>query len=281
MQSAGDGIHGNTAAGKGEQRWRVTSCCCCSCERNELRYDVLQAGQESFLFSSRSTVVLPAWTLHSMSALSLMGVMARIPIAPPGLEQLVQVAGIRVKQTNSSFAFDGSTYDVLTPIGSLIYQARDERSCCGPRMDVGIFNAQGQSVVHLSVPDGCFTWETRLEVSSSTSGLLGYIDKKVTSFAASFDILDPSGRVVLKVKGPGWGEAFMSDTNYQVVSADKTAQVGIITRVWRGISTEMFSNKDNYMASFPLDLDVNMKAMLMACTLFIDLLREEEKRKNN
>ncbi|PIO14232.1 hypothetical protein AB205_0100170, partial [Aquarana catesbeiana] len=55
----------------------------------------------------------------------------------------------------------------------------------------------------------------------------------------------------------------------KVLSADKTRQIGVITRVWRGLSKEMFSSKNNYTIDFPMDLHVSMKAMLMACTLLI------------
>ncbi|PIO29623.1 hypothetical protein AB205_0130760 [Aquarana catesbeiana] len=89
------------------------------------------------------------------------------------------------------------------------------------------------------------------------------------------------GLLCLKVKGPGWGEGFMSDQDYKVLSADKTTQIGVITRVWRGLSKEMFSIKDKYTINFPMDLHVSMKAMMMACALFIDLLEEERRRRNN
>ncbi|KAM5126684.1 phospholipid scramblase 3-like [Mantella aurantiaca] len=204
--------------------------------------------------------------------------MAGFPVASPGLEYLFQVNGLFVKETRHSTFQSYCTYDLFGPDGRLAYQAAEQRECCGPRMDLRVNNAQGYNVLNLLVPSDFCSFDTKLQVSSSSGEILGYIYKEWTSFSLSFDILDPSGLVCLKVKGPGWGEGFMSDLHFKVLSADKTTQVGLITRVWRGLSKEMFSTKENYNISFPIDLHVSMKALLMACTLFIDLLNEERRR---
>lgn len=206
------------------------------------------------------------------------GIMAGVPVVPPGLENLLQVSELYVKQTWNSTFQSYCTYDLYDPDGHLLYEAIEQQECCGPRLDLMVNNTQGYNVLNLLVPSNFCNWDTELQVSSSTGELLGYIDKTWASFSSAFDISDPSGLIYLKVKGPGWGESFMSDTYYQVISGDKTAQIGVITRVWRGFFKEMFINKDTYIISFPQDLHVTVKAMLVACTLFIDLLNEESRR---
>ncbi|XP_018431338.1 PREDICTED: phospholipid scramblase 2-like, partial [Nanorana parkeri] len=170
------------------------------------------------------------------------------------------------------------TYDLFGTDGQLVYKAMEQRECCGPRMDLKVQNTQGYDVLDLLVPSDCCSCDTKLQVSTSSGQLLGFIYKEWTSFSFNFDILDPLGLVCLKVKGPGWGEGFMSDLQFKVslrtqmiLSADKATQVGLITRVWRGFCKEMFSTKENYAVNFPMDLHVSMKAMVMACTLFIGL----------
>ncbi|XP_073479476.1 phospholipid scramblase 3-like [Aquarana catesbeiana] len=207
--------------------------------------------------------------------------MAGVAVAPPGLEYLLQVNALSMKQTRESTFQSHTTYDLFGTDGQLAYQATEHRECCGPRMDLKVNNAQGYNVLNLRVPSNFCGWDTKLQVSCSSGELLGYIYKEWTSFYIKFDILDPSGLVCLKVKGPGWGEGFMSDQDFKVLSADRTTQVGVITRVWRGLSKEMFSSKDKYAVNFPMDLNVSMKAMLMACTLFIDLLEEERSRSDD
>ncbi|XP_040203133.1 phospholipid scramblase 3-like [Rana temporaria] len=201
------------------------------------------------------------------------------PVAPPGLEYLLQVNGLFMKETRSGIFQNYNTYDLFGTDGQLVYQATEQRECCGPRMDCRVANTQGYNVLNLLVPLECCSCDTKLQVSSSSGELLGYIIQEWTSFTLSFDILDPSGLVCLNVKGPGWGEGFMSDLHYKILSADRITQIGVITRVWRGLHNEMFSIKDNYTINFPMDLHVSMKAMLMASALFIDLLIEERRRR--
>ncbi|KAM5126690.1 phospholipid scramblase 3-like [Mantella aurantiaca] len=207
--------------------------------------------------------------------------MARVPVGPSGLESLLQVNGLFVKRTRNGVLYSFCTYELFDPDDRLVYQAVEQRECCGPRLDLSVNNTQGNNVLNLMLPSDSCGCDTRLQVSSSSGEILGYIYKEWTSFSLSFDILDSSGHVCLKVKGPGWGEGFMSDLNFKVLSADKTTQVGLITRVWRGLYKEMLTYKENYKISFPIDLHVSTKALLTACTLFIDLLEEERRRRDS
>ncbi|XP_053574398.1 phospholipid scramblase 3 isoform X7 [Bombina bombina] len=118
----------------------------------------------------------------------------------------------------------------------------------------------------------------QLQVFGPPGMLLGYIDKEWASFNSSFNILTALGQPSIKVKGPGWGGAFMSDVHFQVMTLDGSAPLGVITRVWRGVRKEFFSVNDNYKVQFPGDLDVKVKALLIACTFFI-ILKKHKRRK--
>ncbi|XP_075061038.1 phospholipid scramblase 3-like [Mixophyes fleayi] len=185
---------------------------------------------------------------------------------------IVRVDQFHVNQTRNSMFQSYCTYDLLSPDGLLVYQGVEERVCCGPRMDVKVRNTQGHNVLNLILPYECCSWDTILQISGSSGEPFGYIQKNW----ASFNILNPSHQVCLTVKCPGWGEGFMSDVTYQVKSADKSVSVGVITRVWRGFCKQLCNGSDNYIVRFPNDLDVTMKAMLLACTIFIDLLYHKE-----
>ncbi|PIO30711.1 hypothetical protein AB205_0020060, partial [Aquarana catesbeiana] len=119
-----------------------------------------------------------------------------------------------ISSSGSGIFQNYNTYDFFGTDGQLVYQAAQQRECCGPRMDCRVTNTQGYNVLNLLVPLECCSCDTK--VSCSTGQLLGYIIKEWTSFTLSFDILDPSGLVCLKVKGPGWGESFMSDLHYKM-----------------------------------------------------------------
>lgn len=56
----------------------------------------------------------------------------------------------------------------------------------------------------------------------------------------------------------------------QVTSADGKQDVGKIFKQWSGLNREMFTDSDHFGISFPLDLDVKIKAvMLGACFLIV------------
>ncbi|KAM3910128.1 phospholipid scramblase 3-like [Leptodactylus fuscus] len=206
--------------------------------------------------------------------------MAAVPFVPSGLQELIPISQLYIHQKWSSMFQNYCTYDVLGPSGNLLYQATENRECCGPRMDVDVRNVQGYNVLNLQIPANFCSWETTLQVSDASGQLLGFVAQNWTFSSASFDLLNPMSEICLKVKGPGWGEGFMSDRDYQVLSADKSFSLGLIRRVWQGLGTEMFSREDKYMVQCPPDLDVAMKAVLMSCGLLIDLLEQERRRRH-
>jgi hypothetical protein len=56
----------------------------------------------------------------------------------------------------------------------------------------------------------------------------------------------------------------------QVLSKDGGTQVGKISKQWAGILREMFTDADYFGITFPMDLDVKMKAVMIgACFLIV------------
>ncbi len=49
-------------------------------------------------------------------------------------------------------------------------------------------------------------------------------------------------------------------------------QVGKISKHWSGIAREAFTDADNFGVSFPMDLDVRMKATLLGALFLIDFM---------
>lgn len=57
--------------------------------------------------------------------------------------------------------------------------------------------------------------------------------------------------------------------NFQVYAADETTFVGRVTKQWSGLAKEAFTDADNFGISFPIDLDVNMKAVTLGAIFLI------------
>ena len=55
-----------------------------------------------------------------------------------------------------------------------------------------------------------------------------------------------------------------------------TLQVGKISKQWSGVLKEAFTDADNFGISFPMDLDVKIKATLLGAVFLIDFMFFEE-----
>lgn len=60
------------------------------------------------------------------------------------------------------------------------------------------------------------------------------------------------------------------DVEFKIMSSDGKVQVGKISKQWSGLLREMYTDTDYFGITFPMDLDVRMKAvMLGACFLIV------------
>lgn len=85
-----------------------------------------------------------------------------------------------------------------------------------------------------------------------------------------FDIKNESGQTLLKIEGPICRYGLCADVEFKVLSVDKSAVVGKISKKWSGLAREAFTDSDYFGITFPIDLDVRMKAvMLGACFLIV------------
>lgn len=59
---------------------------------------------------------------------------------------------------------------------------------------------------------------------------------------------------------------------FQVYSKDGETKVGKITKQWSGLAREAFTDSDYFGITFPMDLDVKIKAVLLgACFLIVSI----------
>ena len=65
---------------------------------------------------------------------------------------------------------------------------------------------------------------------------------------------------------------------FQVLSPDGTTQVGKISKQWSGLLREAFTDADNFGVSFPMDLDVRMKATLLGALFLVDFMFFEKQK---
>ena len=210
----------------------------------------------------------------------------RIPNCPPGLEYLTSIDQLLVKQKVELLeAFTGfetnNKFTIKNSLGQKVYWAAESndcctRNCCGPHrpFDMKIMDIHKTQVLHLYRPlrcdSCCFPCCLQtMEVSSPPGQVIGTVEQNWSILSPSFDLKDQSGQTVLKIEGPICTFSICGDVEFKVLTLDGR-QVGQINKQWSGLAREMFTDSDHFGISFPMDLDVRMKAVLLgACFLIV------------
>ncbi|XP_078266560.1 phospholipid scramblase 1-like isoform X1 [Rhinoraja longicauda] len=211
-----------------------------------------------------------------------------IPNCPPGLEYLTQVDQLLVhQQVELLEALTGfetnNKFQIKNSLGQQIFFAAEEndcctRNCCGNMrpFDMKIINPFGQEIMSLYRPlkcTGCCfpCCLQEIEVMAPPGQPIGYVIQTWHPCLPKFTVQNEKREPVLKIDGPccicGCG-----DVDFRITNLDETESVGKITKQWTGLLREAFTDADNFGIQFPLDLDVKVKAVLLAATFLIDFL---------
>lgn len=219
-------------------------------------------------------------------------------IGPPGLEYLAMVDQLLIKQKVEILeAFTGfesaNKYKVLNSLGQDVFSAKEDtdcctRQCCGPSrpFEMNILDNQQQEVLHLVRPLRCQSCcfpccLQELEVHSPPGTIIGTVEQEWSIFYPKFLIKDESGEPILKIEGPFCGCECCSDVDFVLSSVANGEELGKISKQWSGLGKEVFTDADNFGISFPLDLDVKVKATLLGATFLIDFMYFEKQNQNN
>jgi uncharacterized protein YxjI len=111
----------------------------------------------------------------------------------------------------------------------------------------------------------------RLEVMLADGRPLGAIQQRFALFSKRFDVLDPSGRTLLRVSSPfyrPWTFAFLRNE----------AEVARVEKKWSGLLGEAFTDADRFRVLFAEpDLRPDERALVLAAAVFIDIQYFERK----
>ncbi|XP_048744838.1 phospholipid scramblase 1-like isoform X4 [Ostrea edulis] len=217
---------------------------------------------------------------------------------PKGLEYLAQVDQLLVKQKVEALeAFTGfetnNKYEILNSMGQRVFHAVEDtccctRNCCGSSrpFDMKILNNQNQEVVHLSRPLRCSScWFPcclqRVTVEAPPGKVAGYVTQSWSLCKPRIRIENANEETVLRIKGPCCQLNICGDIEFDVYAPDEETYVGRVTKQWSGLGKELFTDADNFGISFPLDLDVNVKATLLGAVFLLDFMFFENNTKKD
>ncbi|XP_066254965.1 phospholipid scramblase 2 isoform X1 [Euwallacea similis] len=212
-----------------------------------------------------------------------------IPNCPPGLEYLTMIDQLLVHQKveilEALTGFESKNkFTVKNSLGQKVYYAVEDsdcltRNCCGPLrpFDMKILDNFKNEVIHLNRPLACDSCcfpccLQSMEVSSPPGTPVGTVEQEWSIFCPSFAVKNASGDIVLRIEGPFCTMSICGDVEFKIMSSDGNVQVGKISKQWSGLIREMFTDTDYFGITFPMDLDVRMKAVMLGACFLIDAM---------
>lgn len=173
-------------------------------------------------------------------------------IYPSGLENLLHIHEVLVQQKLCSY----HTFHVKTIDGDKIFRAVKNNDCCTSNCcedDIKIMNTQNQEVIHLNQQwNGCCCCKKpEMLVTIPHIGYVGKVVLKGFCFDENFDVETSAGDVMFKIKRFRW-----FSFKFQVLTLDGV-EIGQIKRKFP------CCGRYYYIISFPIDLDIRYKALLL------------------
>lgn len=229
-----------------------------------------------------------------------------VPGCPPGLEYLTQIDQLLVHQQVEIFEMmtnweTRNRYQIKNSVGQQVYFAQEEsdtchRQCCGPSRGfiMHITDNLGQEVIRVNREFKCCAGfnccaganccSMEIEIEAPVGQVVGYVKQRQSCLAPKYSINDAQDQSVLMIEGPTCicqGPCCTNDQEFIVYSCDMAHEVGKISKQWSGFVKEYFTQADNFGISFPMDLDVKLKAVMIGAVFLIDFMFFENKNNNH
>ncbi len=214
---------------------------------------------------------------------------------PPGLEYLAQIDQLLVHQrVDLAEVVTGwevnNVYIMKNSLGQQVFVAAEENDiftlqACGPArpFTIHLNDNMGQEVLTLTRPLRCTLCcfpccLQELEVQSPPGSPIGYVEQNWHPVVPKFTVLNATREPQLRIVGPCCDCKLMCDVIFEVRSFNESTVVGQISKQWSGIMQEGFTDADNFGISFPVDLDVKLKALMVGACFLIDYMFFEHKQ---
>lgn len=210
---------------------------------------------------------------------------------PSGLESFIQLERLFVKQSREWTEFlvgfeTDNKYSVKSEVGNDLFLAVEEsgccaRNCCGPyrSFHLKILDMDKNEIIRLSRPlrctHCCFPCCLQsIEVCLPDDTVIGSVEQEWTFWRPAFRVKNESGDVVLKIVGPlcTFTRSCGRTADFRIMSWDGETEVGKISKHWSGLGPELLTDTDLFGISFPVDLDIRMKAVMMSACFLIDFM---------
>ncbi|PAA65719.1 hypothetical protein BOX15_Mlig030451g2 [Macrostomum lignano] len=215
---------------------------------------------------------------------------------PPGLEYLSTLDQVLIKQKKEFFEMVSgfemqNKYVVYNSMGQKVYFAKESsdtcvRQCCGPQrpFELAIEDSLGNEVIHVSRPYKCMCYHQmcscckccfdEVTVESPPGNKVGKVVQVYGACQAMYHIKDESDCTVLVIDGPTYLKCYCpgDDIPFRLMSKDSGEEIGRVSKQWTNLLQEYFTDADNFGITFPVDLSVKIKAVILAACFLIDFM---------
>ncbi|XP_077327284.1 phospholipid scramblase 1-like [Lithobates pipiens] len=185
---------------------------------------------------------------------------------PPGLRGLLQINQLSIHERFSVSQRWARSFDVLDHRGQRMYQGNQHVECCGPNFDLRVRDSRGDEVMSVTESNSCGCSREAVLTLPST-GNIGFVSFPSNNFITHLSIMDSSREVLLLILGPSLKISIFGNISFEVKSRDEQHVVGMIR-----------SEGNQYTVIFPMDLEVTMKAMILASCFYLDSIIYDQRR---
>ncbi|CAJ0594315.1 unnamed protein product [Cylicocyclus nassatus] len=225
---------------------------------------------------------------------------------PPGLEYLTMLDEIVIHQHSECFeTFTGcetkNMYSLKNSHGQKIYHATEKsnwctRQCCGSgrAFTMHIMDNFNREILLIRRPlnccgKACFgllprlgLCRTKCTVESPPGNVIGRVEQQGFCCHTCLVVKDADGEAIMQVHSPCCLilHCTCQDKTFPVDKIDGES-VGSIMKKWGGCCREAFTDADEYSVTFPVNLDVKVKAVLLGATFLIDFMKFEADNRCN
>ncbi|KAH9519332.1 Phospholipid scramblase 1, partial [Bulinus truncatus] len=226
-----------------------------------------------------------------------------IPNCPKGLEYLTQLDQVLIKQEVHMLEVMlnwecNNKYKIVNNQGQQCYYAFEKsnacaRQFCGAKRGFKIHVADNnkEKLFTIKRPFKCcggFNWcagirccQDEISVYGKDGTQYGYVRQACSFWKPHYTILDHNKDPKFEIWGPCCPCTVCNQNiEFPVRTFETETVVANITKQWSGLFQEYFTDADNFGISFPMDLDVKLKATLMGCVFLIDFMYFENNQQN-
>ncbi|KAF5269555.1 hypothetical protein FQR65_LT17949 [Abscondita terminalis] len=204
--------------------------------------------------------------------------------SPLGLEYLASIDQLEVYKLKERSVDDEilNVYTIKNTLGQQIYSTGENCNywalhCCGRfrTYEMKIYNTSNSNHImsfkrrFTSTSSCCSCFMESMEIWTPSGAMIGSVQQQCANFL-TFNVQNSNEDVVFRMKGRT--KVCGGDTKFKIFTPNNNNRVGDMIRQYGGFVRESGTYPTRWLLSFPIDLDVNLKATLIGGLFLLELL---------